>query len=131
MIIFMSMTLYRGLFKRNNQFPSYLICTVFLSFISRLDKKLSQMLRRSEISSEDGKTTSLDSFSAPSTTSSVAQTAPPRVTLSGPVTDLWNNVQTPSTSLYIAYRICTVYSYGCVNSMTQKTNNVEWYENQK
>lgn len=53
----------------------------------RLDKKLSQMMRRSEVSSEDGKTTSLDSFSAPSTTSSLAQSVP-RVTLSGPVTDL-------------------------------------------
>lgn len=82
----MSVTAYHCLFKRN-PLPDSLISIVdFLS--SRLDKKLSQMMRRSEISSEDGKTISLDSFSAISTASSLAQATPPRVTLSGPVTDL-------------------------------------------
>ncbi|XP_008193996.1 uncharacterized protein LOC103313188 isoform X1 [Tribolium castaneum] len=58
--------------------------------ISWLDKKLSSILRRNDIctsdASEDGKTNSIDSISV-TTTSSISQ-AVPRVTLSGPVTDL-------------------------------------------
>jgi predicted RNase H-like nuclease (RuvC/YqgF family) len=56
----------------------------------QLDKKLSTILRRNDIcpsgASEDGKTNSIDSISV-TTTSSISQ-ALPRVTLSGPVTDL-------------------------------------------
>ncbi|XP_063918971.1 uncharacterized protein LOC135134276 isoform X2 [Zophobas morio] len=56
----------------------------------QLDKKLSSILRRNDICpsdvSEDGKTNSADSISV-TTTSSISQ-ALPRVTLSGPVTDL-------------------------------------------
>ncbi|XP_018577395.1 uncharacterized protein LOC108915754 [Anoplophora glabripennis] len=57
----------------------------------QLDKKLSSILRRNDIStsdiSEDGKTASVESLSIITTTSSISQ-GTPRVTLSGPVTDL-------------------------------------------
>ncbi|KAG5878199.1 hypothetical protein JTB14_034031 [Gonioctena quinquepunctata] len=62
--------------------------------VLQLDKKLSHILRRNDISnsdiSDDGKTTaSIESLNASIvTTSSFSQPTTPRVTLSGPVTDL-------------------------------------------
>lgn len=75
-------------FLVNASFYSHMYFVNFLYIKFRLDKKLSNILRRNDIStsdiSEDGKTTSIDSLSI---TSSVSQ-IPPRITLSGPVTDL-------------------------------------------